>query len=191
MMNALRELASRTTMATVARALRLTRPAVSQQISQLEEEMGVALTERRGRGVRLTYAGQASAGYVEKMLAVLDEAKTEMASLNREVAGTAQNCGLSEPCSGLAAARHTEGQEALAVAGDRRRGNGARFRGWQHSGRGALTRRGGRLLHDDRMEVEVHRKVFLAEDVLYVLLPSARRFATHKSLSIGDPKNER
>ncbi|MBA2673086.1 LysR family transcriptional regulator, partial [Ramlibacter sp.] len=53
-LRALRELARRGTMAAAAEALFLTPSAVSQQVALLEQEAGVALTERRGRGVRLT-----------------------------------------------------------------------------------------------------------------------------------------
>lgn len=46
----LRELSQRHTMAAVAETLFLTPSAVSQQIGQLEEELGVQLVEKRGRG---------------------------------------------------------------------------------------------------------------------------------------------
>jgi DNA-binding transcriptional LysR family regulator len=41
-----------------ARMLHLSQPAVSQQIRELEDSMGVALFERRGRGLALTPAGE-------------------------------------------------------------------------------------------------------------------------------------
>ena len=74
-------------MAAAADALYLSPSAVSQQITQLELEAGVTLTERRGRGVRLTPAGEALVGYAERVMVVLDEAKSEMAQLRREIAG--------------------------------------------------------------------------------------------------------
>ena len=55
---ALRELALRKTMTEVAKKLHLSPSAVSQQIAQLEEEVGIDLIERRGRGVELTLAGE-------------------------------------------------------------------------------------------------------------------------------------
>ena len=54
----LRELSRRETMAAVADALGISSSAVSQQIAQLEDEVGIPLVERRGRGVMLTPAGQ-------------------------------------------------------------------------------------------------------------------------------------
>ena len=72
-LRALLELARCGTMAAAAEALFLTPSAVSQQIAQLEEEADVKLTERIGRGVRLTPAGHALVGYAERLLVVLDE----------------------------------------------------------------------------------------------------------------------
>lgn len=86
-LRALLELARCGTMAAAAEALFLTPSAVSQQISQLEEEAGVQLTERIGRGVRLTAAGRALVGHAERVMVVLDEARSELAVLRREIAG--------------------------------------------------------------------------------------------------------
>ncbi|MGV2290828.1 LysR family transcriptional regulator [Trinickia sp. YCB016] len=86
-LRALLELARCGTMAAAAEALFLTPSAVSQQIAQLEEEAGVELTERIGRGVRLTPAGHALVGYAERVMVVLDEARSELAVLRREIAG--------------------------------------------------------------------------------------------------------
>ncbi|WP_176040539.1 LysR family transcriptional regulator [Burkholderia stabilis] len=86
-LRALLELERCGTMAAAAEALFLTPSAVSQQIAQLEEEAGVELTERVGRGVRLTPAGRALAGYAERVMVVLDEARSELAELRREIAG--------------------------------------------------------------------------------------------------------
>ncbi|TDG07135.1 LysR family transcriptional regulator [Paraburkholderia guartelaensis] len=86
-LRALLELSRRGTIAAAAEALFLTPSAVSQQIAQLEEEAGVKLTERVGRGVRLTGAGQTLVGYAERVMVVLDEARSELAVLRREIAG--------------------------------------------------------------------------------------------------------
>ena len=49
-----------------ARELCLSQPAVSQEIKQLEENLGVALFVRQAKGVSLTYEGQVLYSYVEK-----------------------------------------------------------------------------------------------------------------------------
>lgn len=87
-LKALRELSIRQTMAAVAEALNLTPSAVSQQITQLEEEVGVPLTERRGRGVKLTHAGEVLVSHMERIMGVLDEANSELALIRKEIAGT-------------------------------------------------------------------------------------------------------
>lgn len=58
----LRELADRGSVGATAEALRVTPSAVSQQLKTLQDELGVVLVEKSGRGVRLTEAGLAMAG---------------------------------------------------------------------------------------------------------------------------------
>ena len=83
----LRELARCRTMAAAAESLHLTPSAVSQQVSQLEREADMALIERRGRGVVLTPAGERLVAHAERILMVLDEARSELALLRGEIAG--------------------------------------------------------------------------------------------------------
>ena len=83
----LRELARRKTMAAVADALFVSTSAVSQQISQLEGEVGVPLVERRGRGVRLTPAGEQLVAHADRIFGIVEEAKTDLAEMKKIVAG--------------------------------------------------------------------------------------------------------
>jgi DNA-binding transcriptional LysR family regulator len=57
--------------------LGLAQPALSQQIAQLEEELGVVVFERSRRGARLTAAGQALVRRAERILLEVDEARRE------------------------------------------------------------------------------------------------------------------
>ena len=66
----LREVHRRGTLHAVARALSYSPSTISQQLSLLEREAGVALLERAGRRVHLTAAGQL---LVERSSALLDE----------------------------------------------------------------------------------------------------------------------
>lgn len=52
-----------------ATELNLTRSAVSHRLATLEERLGFALTERTGRGIRLTYRGERYARDVRRILA--------------------------------------------------------------------------------------------------------------------------
>ncbi|GAA2069605.1 LysR family transcriptional regulator [Streptomyces albiaxialis] len=74
----LRELARRGTMTEAAEALHYTPSAVSQQLSALEREVGVALLEHVGRRVRLTEAGQVLARHAVEVLAAEERARTAL-----------------------------------------------------------------------------------------------------------------
>ncbi|MEU6084739.1 LysR substrate-binding domain-containing protein [Streptomyces sp. NPDC047108] len=83
----LRELALRGTIAAVAEALAFTPSAVSQQLSTLEREAGVALLERTGRRVVLTPAGHNLVRHAEAVLERLEQAAAELADTRQGLAG--------------------------------------------------------------------------------------------------------
>jgi DNA-binding transcriptional LysR family regulator len=69
-----------------SKALHLTQPAVSMQIKQLEEEVGLPLFEQVGKKVFLTDAGEEMQRYAGSILETLDEAREvfdEMRGLER------------------------------------------------------------------------------------------------------------
>lgn len=86
-LGALRELAVRKTMAAVADALHVSPSAVSQQISLLEQEVGIDLVERRGRGVELTIAGRLLVERANRIFMEMESARADMAELKKVVAG--------------------------------------------------------------------------------------------------------
>lgn len=63
-----------------ARSLNYAQPSVSHHLARLEAETGTRLTERSGRGVRLTDAGRLLAGRAEEILARLEAAENELAA---------------------------------------------------------------------------------------------------------------
>ncbi|WP_432557590.1 LysR family transcriptional regulator [Granulicoccus sp. GXG6511] len=80
----LRELRLRGTIAAVAAALNYAPSAVSQQLSLLEREVGVRLTEKRGRRLQLTPQAELLADHAEAVLERLELAERELAgSLGR------------------------------------------------------------------------------------------------------------
>lgn len=83
----LRELALRGTIAAVADALAFTPSAISQQLSALEREAGVALLERSGRRVILTPAGHNLVRHAEVVLERLEQAAAELADARHGLAG--------------------------------------------------------------------------------------------------------
>ena len=84
----LRELSHRGTLAAVAEALAYSPSTISQQLTQLEKEVGVALLEPHGRGVRLTPQALVLVGHVERILQVLDEAEAAVAASLTTLTGT-------------------------------------------------------------------------------------------------------
>lgn len=61
-------------MAEASRRLRLVQPALSQQISRLEDQLGVELMERSSRGITVTEQGRILQGYASSILAQVDRA---------------------------------------------------------------------------------------------------------------------
>ncbi len=64
-----------------ARALHYAQPSVSHHLARLEAEVGVALLERQGRGVRLTAAGLLLAARAEEILGRVGAAQDELDAL--------------------------------------------------------------------------------------------------------------
>ncbi|MFD2468449.1 LysR family transcriptional regulator [Amycolatopsis silviterrae] len=74
----LREFADRGSVTAAAQALHCTPSAISQQLRALQAEVGIALTEPAGRGLRLTDAGRALVARADDVLAALDRAESEL-----------------------------------------------------------------------------------------------------------------
>jgi DNA-binding transcriptional LysR family regulator len=83
----LRELEARGTVTAVAQSLSFTPSAVSQQLARLEQETGVDLLERVGRGLRLTDAGRTLAAHAQAILAAVDVAESDLAATAGAVRG--------------------------------------------------------------------------------------------------------
>lgn len=70
-----------------AEALYLTQPTVSEHIRTLEDELGVRLLDRLGRGAAVTKGGQLLLTYAQRMLALQREARQAMASFQGRMSG--------------------------------------------------------------------------------------------------------
>ena len=76
--------ARRRSFSAAARELRISQPAVSKHIADVEREAGVKLVERRPRGGELTPAGEFLANHVLRAQALLAQAvKAEVTALSR------------------------------------------------------------------------------------------------------------
>ena len=174
-------------MAAAADALYLSPSAVSQQITQLELEAGVTLTERRGRGVRLTPAGEALVGYAERVMVVLDEAKSEMAQLRREIAGELRVAAFPSIASVVLPQTVTALRRVFPrlniILNEMEPTDGlAALRSWRVDV--AIIDDLSTIL--DRKQSGMGR--ILTEDVLYALVPVRHELARKHSLSVSDLK---
>ncbi|MGW2773810.1 LysR substrate-binding domain-containing protein [Streptomyces olivaceoviridis] len=84
----LRELKHRGTLAAVAAALSYAPSSVSQQLSQLETEVGVPLLEPVGRRVRLTEQAEILVAHTEAILERLERAEADIAASLSDLTGT-------------------------------------------------------------------------------------------------------
>ncbi|WP_407547954.1 LysR substrate-binding domain-containing protein [Streptomyces sp. Pv4-95] len=84
----LRELKHRGTLAAVADALSYAPSSVSQQLSQLEAEVGVRLLEPVGRRVRLTEQAEILVAHTEVVLERLERAEADIATSLTDLTGT-------------------------------------------------------------------------------------------------------
>lgn len=84
----LRELKHRGTVTAVAEALSYVPSAVSHQLSLLEDEIGVPLTVRHGRRVRLTDAAERLVQHAEAIFLRVEQAQSDLESLRDGLTGT-------------------------------------------------------------------------------------------------------
>ncbi len=84
----LRELHFRGTISAVAAAMAYSPSSVSQQLSQLEREVGTALLVKSGRRVRLTAAAETLVEHTHELLARMDALEAALAASGAEVVGT-------------------------------------------------------------------------------------------------------
>ena len=83
----LQEFAARGSIARTAAVLGYTPSAVSQQLAALEREAGIALLDRSARRAELTDAGRRLAGHAERILAMVEEAETDLSAHAQEPSG--------------------------------------------------------------------------------------------------------
>jgi DNA-binding transcriptional LysR family regulator len=83
----LREFAVRGSIAKTATVLGYTSSAVSQQLATLEREAGVQLLDRTARRAELTDAGRRLAAHAERILAMVEEAESDLSARATEPVG--------------------------------------------------------------------------------------------------------
>jgi DNA-binding transcriptional LysR family regulator len=84
-----------------AEVLRIAQPSLSQQIKQLEEELGVQLLVRHARGVTVTEQGQQLYDHARRILEEVDRAKDNVRSQNLAPSGRVSVGLPTSACRGL------------------------------------------------------------------------------------------
>jgi DNA-binding transcriptional LysR family regulator len=97
----LREVALRGSFSAAATELMFSPSAVSQQIAQLEREVGVTLVERRSTGVVLTSAGELLLGHANAILARAADAEEELRRLGDGSLGSLRVAAFSSAAAAL------------------------------------------------------------------------------------------
>lgn len=106
------------TVTAAAEAMRYTPSAVSYQLRQLADHLGVKLIEPSGRGIQLTSAARTVLRHTVVMQAQWEQARSELASTSEEASGTFTLCGFSTAATYLlppAAATLRDRHPQLAV----------------------------------------------------------------------------
>ncbi|MHA7685036.1 LysR substrate-binding domain-containing protein [Cupriavidus sp. PET2-C1] len=186
----LRELSQRQTMSAVADAVCITASAVSQQLSNLEHEAGVALIERYGRGVRLTPAGKNLVAYADRVFAVLEEADAELSRMHGVLSGTVKIAAFSSTAVSLMPRIVTDLRDkhpALNIhLHDFEPAEGlAALRSWRIDL--ALIDDMFMSAPTDVGSIERH---YLFTDELYAILPSGHRLSTSRTVQLCDLASE-
>ncbi len=94
----LREVERCGSLTAAARALGLTQSALSHAVRKLEEQLGIAIWEREGRGLRLTPAGNHLLGLAQRVLPQLEHAEQVIAQMARGERGTLRIGMECHPC---------------------------------------------------------------------------------------------
>lgn len=89
------------TVTAAAAALHYTPSAVSYQLRQLAEELGVELVTQHGRGIQLTGAARTVLRHAEALHAQAERAHAELAALSGDPSGTFTLCGFSTAATRL------------------------------------------------------------------------------------------
>jgi len=168
-----------------AEALFLTQPTVSEHVRALEDELGVQLLDRLGRGAAPTPAGQLLLGYARKLLALASEAQQAVDQFQGRVSGELIVGGSSIPGEYVLPAligafrnKHPEIAVTLLI------GDSRSVQEWVESGRVEIgvvgVRPTGRSLESRQL---------MADELVVVVAPD-HPWAGRESISVADIRHE-
>lgn len=186
----LRELARCGTMAAAAQSLHLSPSAISQQIAQFELELDTTLTERRGRGVALTPAGEALVRHAERIMGIMDEARSELAQLRHDIAGELRVAAFPSVAVAVLAtavqALKGEHPRLNVVVQEMEPQEGLSALGAWHTDVAIIDD----LAADPRGRHDAYELSPLAQDAMHILVPQDHPLAQRPFLRVADLRNE-
>jgi DNA-binding transcriptional LysR family regulator len=192
----LKEVADHGSFSAAAEALSYTQSAISQQIAALEAETGMALLERRPRGVRLTPAGRTLVDHTDGIMARLRAAEAKLSAIAGLRGGQLRMA--SFPTAGATLmpvaiaefrARHPEVELTLAE------GEPEQIAPRLHAGEFDLAllfefADAGDPLGESLTRSESLTRVELLQDPLYLALPREHSLASKAELHLKDLHGE-
>jgi DNA-binding transcriptional LysR family regulator len=168
-----------------AEALSLTQPTVSEHIRTLEDELGVRLLDRLGRGAAATRAGQLLLSHAQRLLALAREARQAMDGFLGRMSGglivgasTIPGEYILPPLIGRFKEKFPDISITVLI------GDSQTVVDWIAEGRAELGVVGARLAHRG-----VEYRELLPDDVV-VVVPAAHPWHGRKQVSLGDLRAE-
>jgi LysR family transcriptional regulator, cyn operon transcriptional activator len=168
-----------------AKRLHISQPTVSQQIRELEEELGAELFERRGRGVQLTAAGELFRTYASRAIEDVAAGERALDALAKREVGELRVAYLPSMTAGVvvpavaSVLRKHPGVRVLAYEGATRRVERLVLEGKADVGLGLLPARSAGL------ETEP-----LLEGRLALVVPRQHRLAVLASATLRELEDE-
>lgn len=168
-----------------AKRLHISQPTVSQQIRELEEELGTELFERRGRGVRLTPSGELFRTYASRAIEDVAAGERALDALAKHEVGELRVAYLPSMTAGVvvpavaSVLRKHPGVKVVAYEGASRRVERLVTEGKADVGLGLLPLRSAGLEPEP-----------LLEGRLALVVPAQHRLAGTSSASLRDLEDE-
>jgi DNA-binding transcriptional LysR family regulator len=164
-----------------AEALYLTQPTVSEHVRALEDEVGVQLLDRLGRGATPTRAGELLLGYARRMLTLAREAQQALDQFQGRMSGELVIGGSTIPgeyvLPALLGAFKTKYPE---ISVSLRIGDSGQVTDWVEQGRVEVAVVGARPASRAVASRE------LMADELIVVVPAGHPWATRKTVSLDE-----
>ena len=168
-----------------ADALSLTQPTVSEHVRALEDELGVQLLDRLGRGATPTHAGRLLFGYARRMLALQREARQALDQFQGRMSGELVVGGSTIPGEyvlpaliGRFKGKYPDISICLLI------GSSRQVTEWVEAGRVEV----GVVGAPPGPKALVARE--LMADELVVIVPAGHAWAGRKSVTLADVKQE-